>query len=330
MFRPPRHGSSFVLVVGLVAMATMAHAQDSRGATSSGLRESARLGIDVFGGAGATWPSAKESFKAVGLPSTAIDVGGGARVTGLWNGMFVQVSGARWRDTGERAFIDSDGTRFPLGIRLDVKATFMDGTLGVKAAINTGRDPYFFLLGGGVGFVQYSERSPFADAGENLEVTKASYHALAAVEIPIVRRLAAVVETRYRYVPNLLGDGGASAIFGEDSFGGFNAALGLRIGFGGRSSVLRPSSAGSPSKPEVTAPAVQVSKAGSSAAIVLERAPVYVLPDVRRTPLRTLETGTQIKVLEQQGDWDQIEFADSQWGPRIGWIQKRFVRLISK
>ena len=67
-----------------------------------------------------------------------------------------------------------------------------------------------------------------------------------------------------------------------------------------------------------------------SAAIVLERAPVYVLPDVRRTPLRTLETGTQIKVLEQQGDWDQIEFADSQWGPRIGWIQKRFVRLINR
>jgi hypothetical protein len=324
MFRAPRHGSSFIGVVVLVAIASTAHAQGSR---PTGPQESGGLGVDLFGGAVASWPSAKDSFKAVGLPSTAVDFEGGARVTGLWSGMFVQFSGARWSDTGERVFIDSDGTRFPLGIPLAVKARFMDGTIGVQAPLSTGRDPYFFFLGGGVGFVRYSESSPFADAGEDLEVTKVSYHALAAVEIPIVRRLAAVVETKYRYVPDLLGDGGASAVFGEDSFGGFNAAVGLRIGFGGRPSVTRPS------KPEEATPAqrnpppkVPGTMTGRPEAVILERAPVYVLPDASRTPLRTLEAGTRIRVLQQQGDWDQIEFPDIQWGPRIGWIQRRFVR----
>jgi hypothetical protein len=323
MFRAPRHGSSIIGVVVLVAIASTAQAQGSRPA---GRQESGGLGVDLFGAAVASWPSAKESFKAVGLPSTAVDFEGGARVTGLWRGMFVQFSGARWSDTGERVFIDSDGTRFPLGIPLAVKARFLDGTLGVQAPLSTGRDPYFFFLGGGVGFVRYSESSPFAEAGEDLEVTKVSYHALAAVEIPIVRHLAAVVETKYRYVPNLLGDGGASAVFGEDSFGGFNAAVGLRIGFGGRPSVTRPS------KPEETTPTPAPAKPPRNAqesgpeAVILERAAVYVLPDASRTPLRTLEAGTRIRVLQQQGDWDQIEFADSQWGPRIGWIQRRFVR----
>jgi hypothetical protein len=327
MFRPRRHGTSLIGVVALVAMASTAHAQGSRPA---GRQESGGLGVDVFGGAVASWPSAKESFKAVGLPSNEIDFGGGARLTGLWSGVFVQVSGARWSDTGERVFIDSDGTRFPLGIPLAVKARFMDGTLGVQAPLSAGRDPYVFFLGGGVGFVRYSESSPFADAGEDLEVTKVSYHALAAVEIPIVRHLAAVVETKYRYVPNLLGDGGASAIFGEDSFGGFNATVGLRIGFGGRPATRTTGAARSEetTPPRVNAaPNVQAPRTGSPDGITLAAAPVYLRPDASRVPLKTLETGTPIRVLQQQGDWLQIEFPDRQWGPRIGWIQRRFVQL---
>jgi hypothetical protein len=326
----PRHGSSFIGVVVLVAMASTAHAQ---GSPPTGRQDSGGLGVDIFAGAVASRPSAKESFKAVGLPSSAVDFGGGARLTGLWSGVFVQVSGTRWRDTGERVFIDSDGTRFPLGIPLGVKATFVDGTLGVQAPFSTGRNPYLFFLGAGVGFVRYSESSPFADAGENLDVKKVSYHALAAVEIPIVRHLAAVVETKYRYVPNLLGEGGASAIFGEDSFGGLNATVGLRIGFGGPSFVTRARA----SKPEETTPprvnvppTVQAPRADSSDAIILEAGPVYVLPDARRVPLRTLEAGTPIRVLQQQGDWIQIQFPDRQWGPRIGWIQRRFVRLTGR
>jgi hypothetical protein len=57
---------------------------------------------------------------------------------------------------------------------------------------------------------------------------------------------------------------------------------------------------------------------------------VYLLPDAKRTPLKTLETGTPVRLLRQQGDWIQIEFPDRQLGPRIGWIQSRFVRLADR
>ena len=337
MFRPPRPGSSFISALVLIAMVATAQAQDSRAASPTPQRESSRLGLDLFAGVGASWPASPKSFEAVKLPSTPIDFGGGARVTGLWRGMFVQFSGARWHDTGERTFVDSDGSAFPLGIPLSVKATFMDATLGAKSPISEAGNPYFLYIGAGAGVVRYSESSPFAEAGEDLEVTKVSYHALAGVEIPILRWLAAVVETKYRYVPDLFGDGGASAVFGEDSFGGFNAALGVQIGFGGRS-VTRPSGAagsgnvGSETNPPRAPlnPAANEPTAPSSDGIILEPAPVYLLPDARRTPLRTLETGTRIRLLRQQGDWAQIEFPDRQWGPRIGWIQRRFVRLADK
>jgi hypothetical protein len=214
----------------------------------------------------------------------------------------------------------------------------MDGTLGVKRAISEGGFLYFLYLGGGAGVVRYSESSPFAEAGEDLDVSEVSYHALAGVEIPFMRRLAAVVETKYRYVPHLFGEGGASEVFGEDSFGGFNAAVGVRIGFGGQSSVTRPSGAaasgnvGSETNPPRAPlnPPVNEPTARLPDGIILEPAPVYLLPDAKRTPLRTLEKGTPIKLLRQQGEWDQIEFPDRQWGPRIGWIQRRFVRLIDK
>jgi hypothetical protein len=338
MFRLARHRSSFIRVVVLIAMASTAQAQDSRAGRPTPQRESSGLGLDLFAGAGASWPAATKSFEAVKLPSTPIDFGGGVRVTGLWREMFVQVSGARWQDTGERAFVDSDGAAFPLGIPLNVKATFMDGTLGVKRAISEGGLLYFLYVGGGAGVVRYSETSPFAEAGEDLEVSKVSYHALAGVEIPFMRRLAAVVETKYRYVPHLFGEGGASAVFGEDSFGGFNAAVGVRIGFGRQSSVTRPSGASggggsetNPPRAPLNPPAnAQPLRAGSSEGIILERAPVYLLPDTKRTPLTTLEMGTRIRFLRQQGDWDQIEFPDRQWGPRIGWIQSRFVRLTDR
>jgi hypothetical protein len=67
-----------------------------------------------------------------------------------------------------------------------------------------------------------------------------------------------------------------------------------------------------------------------SQAIILEAAPVYIQPDAGRMPLKILEAGTRVKLLQQKGDWQEIQFPDRQWGPRIGWIQKRFVRLIGK
>lgn len=65
----------------------------------------------------------------------------------------------------------------------------------------------------------------------------------------------------------------------------------------------------------------------STEAIVLEDAPIHLLPDASRTPLRTAKEGTVLRVLEITGDWVRVEFQDPQFGLRAGYIQARFVRM---
>jgi opacity protein-like surface antigen len=71
------------------------------------------------------------------------------------------------------------------------------------------------------------------------------------------------------------------------------------------------------------APAIRVQQS----ATVTSEAPVYLLPDNTRTPLRMLPSGTQLTVQRIQGDWLQITFNDAQFGRRTGWIEQRFVRV---
>jgi hypothetical protein len=59
-------------------------------------------------------------------------------------------------------------------------------------------------------------------------------------------------------------------------------------------------------------------------------APVYVLPDGRREPLRVLKVGTQMTVLgSEDGGWYQVQFSDQQWGTRIGFIDARLVTKVA-
>lgn len=60
---------------------------------------------------------------------------------------------------------------------------------------------------------------------------------------------------------------------------------------------------------------------------VNEAAPVFLLPDETRTPLRTLPRGTTATVERVQGEWVQITFNDPQLGRRTGWIQRKYVTL---
>ncbi len=55
-------------------------------------------------------------------------------------------------------------------------------------------------------------------------------------------------------------------------------------------------------------------------------APVYLLPDSKRVPLRVIEAGTTVRILEELEGWVRIEFRDPQFGPRIGYVESRFLR----
>jgi opacity protein-like surface antigen len=63
----------------------------------------------------------------------------------------------------------------------------------------------------------------------------------------------------------------------------------------------------------------------TSAGVVTEPAPVFLLPDATRTPLRTLPAGAVVSVREVREDWVQITFNDGILGSRTGWIQRRFL-----
>ena len=316
---------STVTLLAVLVIPCAVQAQDSpqrRPASTAGTR----LGLDVFGGAGINWPGALDSSEAVGLSSNPLDVGGGVRVTGLWRKLFAQVAVSRWSESGERAFVDSEGNVFQLGIPLDVETTFIDATIGVKDAVrtSTGRISFLTYVGAGAGIARYQESSPFAEPGDDLDTNEPSYHVLAGVEVPIARWLAVAVDGRYRYVPGILGDEGASGALDENTLGGFQAFVGLRLGFGGPSYAAPP-----PRTPETTAPTqptLITPPERLPEAVITEPTPVYLLPDATRVPLRTLPAGTPVRILQEKGDWLQVEFTDSQYGRRVGYVQRKFVQ----
>jgi hypothetical protein len=61
--------------------------------------------------------------------------------------------------------------------------------------------------------------------------------------------------------------------------------------------------------------------------VIAQAAPIFILPDATRTPLRTLPAGTSVRILEEKGDWIRIEFIDAQFGRRVGYVERKFVQL---
>src|SRR5262245_34259048 len=63
-------------------------------------------------------------------------------------------------------------------------------------------------------------------------------------------------------------------------------------------------------------------------AIVTTAAPIFVLPDVNRVPLRTAAVNSRLRVLEEKPEgWVRVEFQDPQFGKRIGFIERRHVTI---
>ena len=135
------------------------------------------------------------------------------------------------------------------------------------------------------------------------------------------------------------------------NLGGVQTTAGLRIRLGGRSAAPRrgertsrpaterpnanAASPGEARPPEARSPesegrAADRSKTGSAATAITRpdrkdatvniSSGIFVVPDATRTPLRVLEPGTRIKVLEATEEWLQVEFRDPQWGPRVGYV----------
>ena len=147
-------------------------------------------------------------------------------MTNIWKGVFADVGVSQIQTVdGERVFVE-DGEVFELGIPLEVKMRPVDIAAGWR--LTFGRiSPY---VGAGVTFFKYEETSEGADADENVDESKNGPLFLGGVDVAIVSWLHAGGEIRYRQVKGILGEGGASAEFGEDDAGGLAAAIRISIG----------------------------------------------------------------------------------------------------
>jgi hypothetical protein len=67
--------------------------------------------------------------------------------------------------------------------------------------------------------------------------------------------------------------------------------------------------------------------AQSRSVVVLTEAPIMLLPDANRTPLSVVSTGQRLVSLGVEGQWVRVEFQDSRFGKRVGYVESRFVRV---
>lgn len=85
-------------------------------------------------------------------------------------------------------------------------------------------------LGAGFGRTSYAERGDFASGGENPSGSYNSYHAVAGIEVPLMKWIGVNVEGFYRWVPNALGKDGVSAEFDDTDLGGPALRVKLTVG----------------------------------------------------------------------------------------------------
>jgi opacity protein-like surface antigen len=191
------------------------------------------VGIEQF--------TAAKTFDAV-FGDTASPLWGGGLQVAVWRGrVYAEVAGSRLLKkngelVGERAFV-SDGTAYPLGIPLRSTIKSIDVVGGYRFNVSPHVIPY---VGAGIGSYRYTERSDFADPSENVDVTHRGYIFDGGVELRVSRWIGVGVDAHYTRVPGILGGGGVSRQFAEDTtnaqrnrekdLGGWAARLRLLVG----------------------------------------------------------------------------------------------------
>jgi outer membrane protein W len=174
---------------------------------------------------------ASDSAKAVFDSSSGFTGGGG--LSYAFGKHFYLEAGARYfSKTGEKVFVAAAGDPvFKLGFPLKARLLPVYGTLGYR--FMGGKSAFVPYLGVGGGVTSYREESTVAGITTTESQSKASFHGLLGLEYGR-GHLRLAVEGLYTAVPNAIGVGGVSKIYGEDDLGGFVALGKLIYSFGTR------------------------------------------------------------------------------------------------
>jgi hypothetical protein len=177
--------------------------------------------------------AAEETFDVVFERSIQRFWGGGAQVA-FGNGLFVEATLSRFRQTGERAFL-LDGEVFRLGVPLTATVTPLEFAGGYRFRLGEAGKvrPY---AAAGFGTYRYQEESEFADPDEegspggNVDLRHSGFLMMGGVEYRAHPWVGLSVDAQYRRVPGILGEGGISKELGEDDLGGTSVRFRVIVG----------------------------------------------------------------------------------------------------
>ena len=68
-----------------------------------------------------------------------------------------------------------------------------------------------------------------------------------------------------------------------------------------------------------------LARSGSSGVVIAD-APIFLLPDATRVPLRVAAKGTTLVLVQDGPEWIQVQFQDPQLGLRQGYIQAKYLQ----
>jgi hypothetical protein len=170
--------------------------------------------------------NAGRSAKAVFGTSRGGPTIGFAGQFGLGESFFVRAGARFFQREGERAFVAAPGAAaFRLGHPLTVRIIPAYGLVGFRFLQGASLRPY---VGVGGGATSYDEESDVAGEIFTSTATKAAGHAVAGLDFGRgAFRFGG--EVMYSTVPNTIGFGGVSQVYGEDDVGGLSAIV--RISF---------------------------------------------------------------------------------------------------
>jgi hypothetical protein len=169
--------------------------------------------------------SASAVFDSTGAPT----FGGAVRLT-FWRGAFASIGGRTFSKDGERVFVLAPNDPVQkLGFPLSMRTTPLFVTAGYRLRRGSLVVPY---VSAGVAITRYSESSEVAGQSFDEMFTKTGF--LGTLGVEVGRGIFRVGgEVGYTTVPNAIGLGGVSKVYGEDDIGGWHAIGKVIVSFNG-------------------------------------------------------------------------------------------------
>ena len=172
--------------------------------------------------------SAKKTFQAVTGVSRLRKIGFGADVTNIWQGLFARFAVSNKSLTATRVDVSDDGQVFDHHIPGTIALRPLELAVGWR--VRLAGDHILPYGGAGLVFLKYSETWPSGGESDQVAETFKGYTLIGGLDLAVVPHVTVGVEAQYRTVPNAIGAGGVSKVFGETNLGGFT--LRLRVGAG--------------------------------------------------------------------------------------------------